>query len=206
MALVVTCTSNQWTRFEEHAVNKIRYQDDDGSLHNESGDDDIEQMDGPESLRISFDAEEVAVEVREMDDGEEDPTYFPGETKFLLDMPDWIPDWLTSKTIHSSALWPPQQPSETTSMDAKTQSEVDSIVKRDDDNKDDQTEQQLERKQDRDQERQKRSPILDVVYTWVNGSDPEWQYSKKNLRGQGTDPTTNQCRQSRESDGGTVPG
>jgi hypothetical protein len=105
-----------------------------------------------------------------MDDGE-DPTYFPGETKFLLDMPDWIPDWLTSKTIHPSALWPPQQPSATTSTNTETQSEVDSIAKRDDDNDDDQAKQQRERKQDQDQERQKRPPILDV---WVNGSDPEW--------------------------------
>ncbi|KAK3840404.1 MAG: hypothetical protein JOS17DRAFT_769925 [Linnemannia elongata] len=172
LASVATWTNNRWTRFKEHAVNKILYQDDDGSLHNESGDnngDDIEQMDGSEALRIPLDAEEVG----EMDDGEEDPTYFPGETKFLFDMPDWIPDWLTSETIHPSALWPPQQPIATTSTDTETQNEVNNIIKRDDDNDNDLVEHQRERKQDQDQERQKRPPILDVVYTWVNGSDPE---------------------------------
>ncbi|KAG0280689.1 Xanthine phosphoribosyltransferase 1 [Linnemannia exigua] len=146
---------------------------------------------------------------KEMDDGEEDPMYYPGEVKFMWEMPHWIPDWLTSKTLHPDALWTPpqqqqqqqqQQPTTTTDSDNKMNNNDDendpsdssNLVKRDDGNGDhapqqeeqQQRDEQQQEKQGQDQgeelliQYQKRPPTFDVVYTWVNGSDPEWQFSK----------------------------
>ncbi|KAF9905078.1 hypothetical protein EC991_002031 [Linnemannia zychae] len=101
--------TDQWMWIKEHIVDRIIYQNDQDNGHDEHGslrDDKSDKSTDDTDLRKAV---EVETETREMNDGEEDPTYYPGEAKFVWDMPHWIPDWLTSKALHPDALWPPQQ-------------------------------------------------------------------------------------------------
>ncbi|KAK5808633.1 hypothetical protein F5H01DRAFT_396490 [Linnemannia elongata] len=101
------------------------------------------------NLEPGFVAFSTDTQGREPDDGEEDPDYFSDDPRRPRNMPAWFPDWIINKTLHPSALWPDPTTAHATNLEMNASNL-----------------------------RPPRPAILDVVYTWVNGSDPEWQYSK----------------------------
>ncbi|KAG0203414.1 hypothetical protein BGX33_009137 [Mortierella sp. NVP41] len=121
----------------------------------------VNDMDGTRRVRIRAAIATTGNWQGELDDGEEDPDYYSDDVRYPWNMPSWFPDWLVNKTLHPSSLWPDPNtaPTTTTSTDNNQEDSPDpsnSVLSK----------------------RPRRPAILDIVYTWVNGSDPEWQYSK----------------------------
>ncbi|KAF9095885.1 hypothetical protein BGX23_012431 [Mortierella sp. AD031] len=174
LRLFTSWTGNQWSRAKSHAANKILYQDgmidESDDFHDPINTDEdydaddintVNDMDGTRRVRIRAAIATTGNWQGELDDGEEDPDYYSDDVRYPWNMPSWFPDWLVNKTLHPSSLWPDPNtaPTTTTSTDNNQEDSPDpsnSVLSK----------------------RPRRPAILDIVYTWVNGSDPEWQYSK----------------------------
>ncbi|KAK3847006.1 MAG: hypothetical protein J3R72DRAFT_432903 [Linnemannia gamsii] len=149
------------------AVNKVLYTDDSSDealetediVSNEENHDlngiDIEDMD----TEVEATDTTARVHYGELDDGEEDPRYYRDDPVRPRDMPFWFSDWLVNKTLHPSMLCP----GATSDTELATDNNLKFATNASDSSS---------------LRRPRRPAILDIVYTWVNGSDPEWKYSK----------------------------
>ncbi|KAF9905085.1 Xanthine phosphoribosyltransferase 1 [Linnemannia zychae] len=167
LQLLASRTHLYLSRIKEHAVNNILYANDaiGGTVETESIVDSEEDwnIDGidveDKEPEIDITPRAARVQGGELDDGEEDPNYYDEDPVHPRDMPFWFLDWLVNKTSDPSTLWP-----ETINdFEIKTVSRhgfAPNAIGSSSSN------------------RPRRPAIFDIVYTWVNGSDPEWEYSK----------------------------
>ncbi|KAG0275618.1 Xanthine phosphoribosyltransferase 1 [Linnemannia exigua] len=160
---LTTWIHHQWARFKMDAVNKIMYTDD-------GIDETLDTTDIHGRLDLEVETTETMAKVHdgELDDIEEDPTYYIIDPVRPRDMPSWFSDWLVNKTLHPSTLY--LGPS--ADLELTTDNNVKFATNTSDSSS---------------QRRPRRPAMLDIVYTWVNGSDPEWKYSKHHYVQQ--DPT-----------------
>ncbi|KAF9135592.1 hypothetical protein BGW39_001918 [Mortierella sp. 14UC] len=144
----------------QHAVDKILYADDiiGGIVENK---DIVNSEEGNDNNGINR-APKIVTAARvqggELDDSE-DPNYYNKDPERPRVMSFWFPDWLLNKTRHPSILRP------------ETISDLELAA-------DNNHEFATNATNPYSPTRPRRPATLDIVYTWVNGSDPEWQYGK----------------------------
>ncbi|KAF9905084.1 hypothetical protein EC991_002037 [Linnemannia zychae] len=121
---------------------------------------------------------------RELDDGQEDPTYYPGELRVRREMPSWFPDWVTNPNNPTAAVVGEGTDSGSdtaTTIGDNSSSDNNGDQEPSANTSDSSTTDKTTTTSSPPPKKKHRPPRpaeLDLVYGWVNGSDPAWHYSK----------------------------